>query len=121
MTWEIPFPNGPAIMPSRRRLAQLREQYFTLRAVIDRCERKDACWQEPAANIHYARHWTDLVRSHAADADVAASHGVHFEDKMLDIAALALAALENSRRRRGATWQEELLLPPNSDAWKGPR
>lgn len=50
-----------------------------------------------------AGHWLTLIHSHVDRAHQQSSEGAEFEDTMLTIASLAVAAIDTSRRPPGAT------------------
>jgi hypothetical protein len=95
-------PSSP--LPAAQRLAQRRQQYHLLRAIVLRRDEQDRRWGGPAPDeTHTASHWLDLIRSSAAVAvpeTQAASSSSPLDQQFIDIAALAVAALESLARRR---------------------
>jgi hypothetical protein len=82
------------------RLRQRRAQYHLLHALLARRDQQDARHGGPEHDdVHSPKAWVTLVHAYAAEADLHNDDPTAFEDKMLDVAALALAAMESGRRQ----------------------
>jgi hypothetical protein len=82
------------------RLRQRRAQCQLLRALLARRYQQDRRHGGPDHDdVHAPKDWVTLVHSYAAAAELRNDDPAAFESKMLDVAALAQAALESGRRK----------------------
>lgn len=98
-----PHPGASDRLTCTERLHQRRQQYQVLRAVLARRDNQDARHGGPRHDdVHPPEDWVTLVHFYAAEADLHQHDPAAFEDKMLDVAALAMAAIERGRRQQSS-------------------
>jgi sugar phosphate isomerase/epimerase len=76
------------------------------REILDERNMQDAQWGGPAHDdIHVRSAWCGFIRkfvNRAENTCVGLGREAEYEGRMIQIAALAIAAIESSRRKRGA-------------------
>jgi hypothetical protein len=89
------------MIPAARhhRLSQRRLQCQILHALLKRRDEQDYTFGGPTHDdTHRPPDWLALARTYTAKADSCQDEAVTFIDTMLDVAALAVAAIERSQR-----------------------
>jgi hypothetical protein len=68
-----------------------------------RCYEQDEQWGGPKHDDKHGTYaWVTLIRDFVHEASATQSNPEIYEDKMLDVAALAIKAIQSSRRKRNA-------------------
>jgi hypothetical protein len=95
----------PVVIPAEK-LRHLAAYIARFEAILgaelqNRCYEQDEQWGGHAHDDKHGRYnWVSFIRDFAGKASLEYKHPEIYEDKMLDVAALAIKAIQSSRRKR---------------------